>query len=482
MQFNSFLFIFLFTPVFVVCYFLLSGKSIPADKIIIVVFSALFYVFAGLGSVLVLCFSLAVNYLVSVFLTRSGRFRKTGLLLAIFINIGMLYFFKYYNFSVTAINDLFGTGIATRSLLVPLAISFFTFQQIMYVVSVYRREIQKAELLDYLCCILFFPKLLMGPLVEPKDFIEQLNDRNLKNKNWTNIACGIKIFCLGLFKKMVLADTFSRVVSWRFSNFDTATSGDWFLIVLFCSFEIYFDFSGYSDMATGVSKMINITLPINFDSPYKALSIRDFWKRWHISLTGFFRKYVYIPLGGNRKGTVRTAVNIIVVFLISGLWHGASWTFIMWGFIYAVLQLLERIFDKGLNRQHSALRWMYTFFSVGLLWVLFRAASVEQWGTILERMFSFENMSISDGMIQSFLQPETQFLLDKLDFFNLNSIVRGFPMLICSLGAFLICMIPENNYRRLDRISIPGMLICVAAFVWAVLCLSNESVFVYLNF
>ena len=482
MQFNSYLFILAIIPGFILCYFLLSRINTFFSKITMIAFSVWFYVYGGWDSALVLGISLASNLLFSFLLSRIKRFRKPLLVFAILVNAGLLLYFKYYNFTLTTINGIFGKSLTLRKIILPLGISFFTFQQIMYVVSVYKAEIRQVKLFDYLCYALYFPKLIMGPLMEPKDFIDQINDQDKKRINWENIACGIKLFGFGLFKKMVLADTFAKGVSWGFGKLSTATSGDLFLVMLFYTFEIYFDFSGYSDMAVGVSQMINITLPINFDSPYKATSIRDFWKRWHMSLTAFLTKYIYFPLGGSRKGNIRTYINIMIVFLVSGLWHGANWTFILWGCLHGVLQILERIFDKPLKKQQSPFKFLYTFLAVNLLWLLFRSDSIAQWGEMLGKMFSFQNMAISDGLMNSFILPETPFFIDMLDFLDLNALVRGLPMLVMTAGAFIICLIPENNYRDMKKLSVFNMLFCAAAFVWGFLCLSSESVFVYFNF
>jgi len=482
MQFNSYLFILAVIPGFVVCYFLLSKIGTIFGKTAIIAFSVLFYAYGGWDSALVLGISLVSNLIFSFLLLKIKRFRKLLLIIAILVNVGLLFYFKYYNFALTTINDLFGASFTLQSIILPLGISFFTFQQVMYAVAIYKAEIQEVNIFDYLCYVLYFPKLIMGPLMEPKDFVDQINNKALKVINWENIACGIKLFGFGLFKKMVLADTFAKGVSWGFSNISAATSGDLFLVTLFYTFEIYFDFSGYSDMAIGVSQMVNISLPINFDSPYKAVSIRDFWKRWHMSLTAFFTKYVYIPLGGSRKGNIRTYANILIVFLVSGLWHGANRTFILWGCIHGILQVFERISDKRLKRQQSPIRFLFTFLVVNLLWLLFRSETISQWVGMLGKMFAFQNMAISEGLINAFALPETAFLFDKFDFLKLNTLVRGLPMLLLTVSAFLICMIPENNYRNMKKIDAINMVLCAAAFVWAFLCLGAESVFVYYNF
>jgi alginate O-acetyltransferase complex protein AlgI len=322
----------------------------------------------------------------------------------------------------------------------------------------------------------------MGPLCEPKDIIGQINDSNRKKINWDNIANGLKIFSLGLFKKMVLADTFTLAVSWAYSNADAATSMDWLLAMLFYTFEIYFDFSGYTDMAVGISNMINIRLPINFDSPYKAISIRDFWKRWHISLTYFFTKYIYIPLGGSKKSRVRTYVNVMIVFLISGIWHGSNYTFILWGLLHGVFSVFDRITEKYRDRIYFVVQWVVTFITVNVLWLLFRSESIDQWCEIIRKIVSFKNLGISDGIINAFILPETPFIFATLKITSLDAAIHGLSMLIFIITGFGLCLIPKNNYRKLDDNNWVMLFISVIALVWGILCLSSESVFVYFDF
>ena len=487
MTFNSYEFILVFLPVFVLVYLVSGLLPLAVSKIVIIAGGIVFYAFAGRDALIVLGISILVNYIFALLILKT-RFQKAFLVFDILFNAGLLFFFKYLGFVTASIlgKPLNNSGV--QDIFLPLGISFFTFQQIMYVVSVKRGE-TTTGLIDYLAYILYFPKLVMGPLMEPSDFFAQLNDEGRKRPNWANLAGGLKVFSFGFFKKMVLADTFAKAVAWGFQNGVTignkapsATAGDLFLVMLFYTFQIYFDFSGYTDMATGISKMINIDLPMNFDSPYKAVSIRDFWKRWHISLTGFFTKYVYYPLGGNRKGRARTYANIMIVFLLSGIWHGANWTFILWGFLHGALQIVERIFRKWLSRLSEVVRWGGTFLAVNLLWLLFRADSIAGWREMLGTMFRFQNMSISGGLLRAFEIPERIFIFEKLHITGINADVRGLSMLLFTVLASLICLIPENNCRRINRTNTANMIFSAAAFVWAFLCLSSESVFVYFNF
>lgn len=488
MTFNSYSFILAFLPALLLSFFLACRLGRLWPKLILIAGGIVFYAFAGWDVAAILGISLAVNLAVS-FLAEKTRPKKWSLVLAVVLNIGLLLYFKYLNFLIDIVNHLAHGTIEAKDLLLPLGISFFTFQQIMYVSSVWKKEIDRVRVLDYLAYILYFPKLIMGPLMEPTDFLAQINDPRIRKFSWDNFAEGLKIFCLGLFKKVVLADTFAKAVAWGFANgvetassAPTATAGDLFLVALFYTFQIYFDFSGYSDMAVGASLMLNIQLPINFDSPYKATSIRDFWKRWHISLTSFLTKYVYFPLGGSKKGNFRTYLNIMIVFLVSGIWHGANWTFILWGLLHGLLQVTERLFKKGFGKLVDAVKWGYTFLSVNLLWLLFRSETISQWLEMLKTMFRFQDMSISDGLIESFVLPESRFLLDLLHLTQMNADVRGLGLLVFTVAAFLICLIPENNYRNLHKVNWFHMVLCAAAFVWSFLCLSSESVFVYYNF
>jgi len=426
--------------------------------------------------------SIAVNLAFSILINKSARWKKCFLALSVSANVLLLFYFKYFNFFLQNLNVVLGREYTIKKILLPLGISFFTFQQIMYVVNVYRGEIEKVAVLDYLVYILYFPKLLMGPLAEPKDLISQFNAPNRKAVNWDHVSYGIKIFSFGLFKKLILADTFSAAVAWGFANIDASTAMDWFLIMLSYTFEIYFDFSGYCDMAAGVSKMLNIDLPINFDSPYKAVSVRDFWKRWHMSLTGFLTRYVYIPLGGSKKGEIRTYLNTIIVFLISGIWHGANWTFILWGVLHGILSVLERMFERSKKSLLEIVRWSGTFLAINILWLLFRADSVSQWWRLIVKMFTFQNMAVSEGLLNTFVLPETPFLLNLLNLEYVNHTVRGFSLLLFVFCGFGICLIPENNYRRLKHNNWCTMILASVAFVWGFLCLSSESIFVYFNF
>lgn len=482
MQFNSFLFIILFLPLTVLFYYIFNKFSHMIGKIVLLIASIVFYAYSDWGTLIVIGISLAINYLFAVFIKRARKWRTLYLCVPILINVGLLLYFKYLNFAIININTYFAKELPLKELILPVGISFFTFQQIAYIVAIYRGEIEKPDILDYLVFILFFPKVLMGPLMDPVDFIGQLNDLSCKKINWDNISFGIKIFSLGLFKKVMLADVFANAVTWGYTNIEAGTSMDWMLIMLFYTFEIYFDFSGYSDMGTGAALLLNITLPINFDSPYKAVSIRDFWKRWHVSLTKFFTKYIYILLGGSKKGIFFTCLNTMIVFLVSGIWHGANWTFVLWGVIHGSLSVADRLLHKHQKKICEPGRWVCTFTVVSILWMLFRSDTISQWRDILTKIICFQDLNVSDGLIKVFELQETSFISNTLGLKWQTENIRGFWMLVYIIASGGICLLFENNYKKLKNNSWVMMIISAIAFIWGFICLSSESVFVYFNF
>lgn len=482
MQFNNYYFILFFLPIFVVAYFGASRIRPIIGKLVIIVASLFFYGYGRIDMLLIFAISIVINYLLALLVATKREVCKWMIVFPLVVNVGLLIYFKYLGFAVSIVGSALGRDFNVANNLLPLGISFYTFQQIAYVVSVGRGDIQRTNLVDYLCYILFFPKLVMGPLMEPQEFIIQINDDSRKKVDANMLASGIKLFSLGLIKKVLLADTFSRASLWVFDNMDVATSMDCVLLVLFYSFEIYFDFSGYSDMAIGIASMINIDMPINFDSPYKALSIRDFWKRWHISLTKFLTKYIYIPLGGSRKGTVITYVNTMIVFIISGGWHGAGLKYIMWGFLHGIFSCFDRLFEKYEKKLFEPVRWFLTFSVVGVLWLLFSASSMSEWIQILLKIVYVQDTSISSGIIEAFNVPERWFIIKNLHLQNWMYNSPYVSMIIFVIAAYVICLVPNNNYREKNRLNIANMFLTALCLVWGILCLGTESTFVYYGF
>lgn len=490
MPFNTYVFVLAFLPISTALYYLINKRTIRFRAQLLTVISLVFYAYSGWKNLIILLSGILVNYSLVFLLRKQGKAsgEKGVLALSILANVGLLLFFKYANFLVLNINELLHTQITFHNTFLPLGISFIAFQQISYLMSVYRGEDQPSSFIEYSAFILFYPKLLMGPLMTPEEFFVQLRDDGRAKANADNIRIGIQRFVLGLFKKLLLADTFAKAVAWSYQNTATMTSGDVLIVMLSYTFQIYFDFSGFSDMAIGISRMLNFQLPENFNSPYQAPSIRDFWKRWHMSLTRFLTRNIYIPLGGNRKGELRTYINTLAVFVISGIWHGANWTFVLWGLLNGLLSAGERWISKRRRRYnrpaiHPAAKWLYAFTAVNVLWLLFMAESVPQWATLLKRLLSFGNMQTSAPLLKAFVLPELKYLLRLPVLTALNKRVRGFPMLLFlafSLGACLLMGRKDAQFS--SKPTVHRAIITAIGLIWCLLSMSGESTFIYFGF
>ena len=481
MQFNSYEFILFLLPITLLLYFVANKVGFVWGKVVIIISSILFYSWGRPLMLIYLGVSILINYALGLVVSNK-KFEKTAVVLSVVVNVGFLFYFKYLLFAISNINELFNKSIEFHEIILPIGVSFYTFQQIAYIIEKSNGSLNDIGLIDYLAYILFFPKLVMGPITDPVEFITQLNRTGNKRFSAYNLACGLRLFSYGLIKKVLFADTFSKAVMWVNSNPVDATAMDTFLSVFFYSFEIYFDFSGYSDMAVGVAMMMNIDLPINFDSPYKALSIRDFWKRWHISLTQFLTRYIYIPMGGSRKGAVRTYINTMIVFIISGIWHGANWTFVLWGLLHGLFSCIDRLIDSVEERIFIPIRWICTFGTVSVLWALFNADSIGQWKSMMAKVLFMQDTAISEGLIDSFFLAENYFIFNRpvLDYLTDN--IRGLNMVLFVIVACFILFIPGNNYRNREKLSAGSMILSSLAFIWGVLCLETESTFVYFGF
>ncbi len=403
------------------------------------------------------------------------------MILGLCFNIGLLLYFKYTNFFIDNINVIFHTNIFLKKILLPLGISFYTFQQIGFLVDVYRDESKEWQIqfIDYAEFVTFFPQLVAGPIVS-RDLIGQMRDLSKRKINYDNMAAGLALFAVGLFKKVLLADTFAKAVNWGFGNIGVMNSVDAIVVILSYTFQIYFDFSGYSDMALGLAEMFNFKLPLNFNSPYRAYDILTFWQRWHMTLTGFLQKYIYIPMGGNRKGRLRTYLNVMVVFLISGLWHGANWTFVVWGTLHGIASVLNRIFKKQWDCLPGIFRWAGTFIFLNLTWVIFRADSLSQAGRVLMKVVSGGVGRISGELAAKFSLMETE-LINYLFAQNyvLSRTYMGIVFLL--IGFFTIFVIRPCCMKKF-RPCIRNFWGTMILLVWSILSLAGESDFIYFGF
>lgn len=304
----------------------------------------------------------------------------------------MLVFFKYADFFISNVNQISNLNISFLRLAIPLAISFYTFQQITYLVDTYRNEIKDNNFLSYCIFITFFPRLLMGPITRYNEVMPQFQFVEQKNVNYRNMSLGLYLFFIGLCKRVVIADTFGIYVDLGYETTQSLSLAEAWITSFSYTFQIYFDFSGYTDMAIGTAYFFNIKLPLNFNSPYLAVNIQDFWRRWHITLSRFLRDYIYIPLGGNRKGEIVTYINIMITFLIGGFWHGAGWTFIIWGGIHGAALCINRSWHKFNIRVSRLLAIFITFNIVNIAWVFFRAKSLHDAINVLKAMIGLNEL------------------------------------------------------------------------------------------
>jgi D-alanyl-lipoteichoic acid acyltransferase DltB (MBOAT superfamily) len=425
MLFNSFEFVFLFLPITIGIFFLISRVPQYVKQYLpvwwLVIASLFFYGWWNPGNLPLIIISMLVNYGLGYLLgniIHEKTAKKGVLIVGIIFNLGLIGYFKYANFFVDNVNLFLNTKFTLAPIVLPLAISFFTFQQLAYLVDAYRGETREYSLIKYILFVIFFPQLIAGPIVHHKDILPQFEKPSTYNFSSQTLAVGLTIFMAGLFKKVIFADNIAQYSNLAFTaasqGIDLTFSEAW-VGALGYTLQLYFDFSGYSDMAIGAAYMFGIRLPLNFNSPYKAVSIVDFWRRWHITLSHFLRDYLYIPLGGNRQGELRRYSNLFITMLLGGLWHGAGWTFIFWGGLqgaYLVINHLYRSLRKSLghNLKNDSwwllwLGWLLTFLAVVISWVFFRANNFETAVSILKSMFGVYGIQLP-----AFVEPYLGFL------------------------------------------------------------------------
>ncbi|MBE9527112.1 MAG: MBOAT family protein [Proteobacteria bacterium] len=403
MLFNSHIFIFIFLPITLIGFYWIGGRGHHRVALSWLVATSLFFYSWWNPAYLVLfLFSILFNYAVGVNLSqmqdKNGMYKAKFILVAgIAVNLGLIGYFKYANFFVNSVNDLSNSNWHLDTIILPLAISFYTFQQVAYLVDAYRGLTREYNFLHYCLFVTFFPQLIAGPIVHHREMLPQFAQEKVYRLETVNLAVGMTIFFVGLFKKVVIAD---NIAEYATPVFMAADAGEQltFLLAWTGTFaytlQLYFDFSGYSDMAIGLARMFGIILPMNFNSPYQATNIIDFWRRWHITLSRFLRDYLYFPLGGNRQGLVRRHLNLLLTMLLGGLWHGAGWTYVVWGGLHGVYLIINHLW-RGLC-PWSLKYWWSTAFSrlltllvVMISWVFFRAETFEGALNMLSAMGNF---------------------------------------------------------------------------------------------
>jgi len=403
--FNSAIYIFLFLPSVVVVFFMLNRlHKVVLAQFWLVLASLFFYGYWNPSYLALITISVLVNFLLGLGLqncvrglhvTESTR-RYAGLLLwfGVALNLMLIGYFKYADFFITNIDVLSGAEFPLLHLLLPLAISFFTFQQIAYLVDSYQGKVEERNLLRYSLFVTFFPQLIAGPIVHHSEMMGQFKSLRTKVPNWKHIFIGCVIFSLGLFKKVAIADTFS---TWADPGFAVVEAPGFFTAwgtSLSYYFQLYFDFSGYTDMAIGAALLMNIHLPGNFESPYKARGIREFWQCWHMTLSRWLKQYLYIPLGGNHGSSAKVLINLLLTFVLGGLWHGAAWTFVLWGLLHGIALLVQRVWQRSKFSMPGPVAWLLTFLFINFSWVVFRAQSLETTGMLWKAMLDVSSIHV----------------------------------------------------------------------------------------
>jgi D-alanyl-lipoteichoic acid acyltransferase DltB (MBOAT superfamily) len=400
MLFNSYDFIFIFVPACLLAYSVAIRRSVRAAGLVLVGFSLIYFGWWNAAYLPLLIGLAFFNYTLGTRLL--SRPRRPLLIAGLALNLAVLGFFKYTDFFIRTANQTIGTHIGLLNILLPLGISFFIFQKVVYLVDCYRQRILPHTYLDHLLYVSFFPQLIAGPIVHPSELLPQL--KRLRSLTVDNFSVGIAFFAIGLFKKVCIADYLALLASPVFAAAEAAEPISFveaWIGVLAYTFQIYFDFSGYCDMAIGLARLFGVRLPINFNSPYQSTSIIEFWRRWHMTLSRFLRDYLYIPLGGNRRGHARAMANLMTVMLLGGLWHGASWLFVIWGGLHGIYLMINHQIRQSRPQTsgpiEAALGWVATFLAVVVAWVFFRAPTLDGAMRMLETMAGRQGIAIPSG-------------------------------------------------------------------------------------
>ena len=518
MLFNSYAFLLLFLPVTAIGFFRIGAYSHRLAAAWLGAASLFFYGYWNPAYVGLLLASVFFNYGTGFALARereAGRIRRRNAILAVGIGVdlALLGYYKYANFFLDTANHLLNTGWSFQDILLPLGISFFTFTQIAFLVDAWSGKAREYNFVHYLLFVTYFPHLIAGPVLHHKEMMPQFAQAGTYRFSWDNMTIGSTIFVIGLFKKAVLADGVSPYANQVFQSADAGEKLDLFIAwggALAYSAQLYFDFSGYSDMAIGLSRMFGIVLPLNFNSPYKATSIIDFWRRWHMTLSRFLRDYLYIPLGGNRKGAIRREFNLMATMLLGGLWHGASWNFVLWGGLHGLYltvnhawrTLRMRLFPAsgGHGGQGRCAAWLVTFVAVVIAWVFFRAASLAGAINLFSGMAGLHGVSLPaafEPMLGS-AAPVLQSLGMQFSFGGGSQFILTWGWVAGLLAIALLLPNTQELMRNhcpglgFDSAAVAGRLEWRASFAWGaimalmaaagLLSLSHATEFLYYQF
>lgn len=478
MLFNSLEFILAFLPVSFLVYFWLNQKRlILASKSWLVLASLVFYAWWNIQYLPLILVSILANFAVGSALAKMasagsrGPLRPEWLLTAgLAFNLGLLGYYKYADFFLGNLGRLMDVPPEPLGIVLPLAISFFTFTQIAYLVDSYRGKAKEYDLLNYALFVTFFPHLIAGPVVHHGEIMPQFAAVANLARRYRNVLAGLMLFSVGLAKKVLIADTFGGWATAGFDQTDSLNFVEAWVTSLSYTFQIYFDFSGYTDMALGAALLFNIRMPFNFNSPYRATNIQDFWRRWHITLSRFLRDYLYIPLGGSRRAPGRVATNLLLTFVLGGLWHGATWMFVLWGGLHGVATVMHRLWQRMGLRMPPMLAWLVTFNFINLTWVFFRAQTLDDALKVLRGMAGIDAI----GSLGPKFASWTGLMNSQLEV--------GLALLT---GLVLVVLRRNSNALLLDarpgavRAGAYGLLAAVSLLI---LMASKYSEFIYFNF
>ncbi len=460
MLFSSLVFLFIFLPVTCFFYFLSPKKF---RNTILIISSLIFYAWGEPKYIILMLFSILINYILTILIDKQSSVKKAKLILilTIVINLLLIGIFKYLDFGILTFNQIFNLKIPFANIALPIGISFYTFKILSYVIDVYKKKIKAQKNIIHLATyIAFFPQLMAGPIVRYGAIEDELKNRTITAESF---IAGIRRFIFGFAKKVIIANNMALLADtvYNSSNLGSINSLILWIAGIAYTFQIYFDFSGYSDMAIGLSKMFGFTSLENFNYPYIAKSITDFWRRWHISLSSWFKDYLYIPLGGNRCSVLKWIRNVLIVWSLTGLWHGASWNFVMWGLYFSIFLILEKtLFKNIIEKTPKFITWMITMLIVIISWVIFRITDIDNLLMVLKNMFAFKFGSLDlllnnyDVFIALMLMPIAAlaslpiFKNIALKLFNKNKCLMILSYIII-LGLYIlcICLLLSNSYN-----------------------------------
>ncbi len=457
MLFSSITFLFYFLPILLIVYFVVPKKF---KNLVLFIFSLFFYFYGEPKYGFLLLISCIINYIMGSLIEKHRKYAKVFLIITLVYNIGQLLYFKYLDFFIENVNNIFNTNIKFMYIVMPIGISFFTFQTISYVIDVYNKKVEASKsFLNFATYVCLFPQLVAGPIVRYETISKELKNRK---SNYDTFALGVKRFAIGLFKKVLIANLVGELCASLSVLTNQSVMSYVFQAVGF-TLQIYFDFSGYSDMAIGLGLFFGFHFLENFNYPLVASSITDFWRRWHISLSSFFRDYVYIPLGGNRVSLLKWIRNIFVVWFLTGFWHGASWNFILWGLYFAVILVLEKkLYGKLLNKT-KVFKYIYTIVLVVISFVIFNCETIGDIKIFLSSMFGFSNLPL--------VNSETLYYIRSYLVLLIIAIIASTPLL----------KVIGNKLKKLEFLE-PVIYIGIIILITAYLIDSSFNPFLYFRF